>query len=45
MTTRAATAAFFTGPPGVVTCHGAGAARKKAGFCIFMAAAACVIIY
>ncbi|ELG50708.1 hypothetical protein A1Y1_02349 [Escherichia coli KTE115] len=25
--------------------HGAGAARKKAGFCIFMAAAACVIIY
>ncbi len=25
--------------------HGAGAARKKADFCIFMAAAACAIIY
>ncbi|MDM8926201.1 hypothetical protein QU862_24915, partial [Escherichia coli] len=36
---------FFMGPPGGVTCHGAGASRKKAGFCIFMAAAACVIIH
>lgn len=36
MTTRAATAAFFTGPPGGVVCHGAGAARKKASFCIFI---------
>lgn len=33
---RAAIAAFFTGPPGGVACHGAGAARKKASFCIFI---------
>nr|DAO38433.1 MAG TPA: hypothetical protein [Caudoviricetes sp.] len=24
------------GPPGEVACHGAGAARKKASFCIFI---------
>ncbi|MGT3904965.1 hypothetical protein ACVTMU_19725, partial [Escherichia coli] len=27
---------FWVGPPGEVACHGAGAARKKAGFCIFI---------
>lgn len=35
----------LTGPPGGVACHGAGASRKKASFCISMAAAACLVIY
>ncbi|KYW33713.1 hypothetical protein AMK92_05815 [Escherichia coli] len=26
----------LTGPPGGVACHGAGASRKKASFCIFI---------
>ena len=32
-------------PPGGGPCHGAGASRKKASFCISMAAAACLVIY
>lgn len=34
--TEAGAIRLFMGPPGVVTCHGAGAARKKASFCIFI---------
>ncbi|EEY3951724.1 hypothetical protein FJQ29_10590 [Escherichia coli] len=35
----------LSGPPGGGPCHGAGASRKKASFCISMAAAACLVIY
>ncbi|EFI4386109.1 hypothetical protein HH746_000557 [Escherichia coli] len=35
----------LSGPPSGGPCHGAGASRKKASFCISMAAAACLVIY